>query len=184
MIFPLRTNVLLLGLFIKRGANLNVPFSNTTDIDGWPLSSANSTGRSTSPQFIVMSAADVFQHPTHRVYELWQTDFTYFRVVGWGWYFLSTILDDYSRYIISWRLTTTMAACDVTDTLEDALAVTGHTEARVFITSEMSWTRKKNADQSPTPTGNPRLWVGGYHHFFLAYFRLKMIILLLLAHIV
>jgi len=85
----------------------------------------------TSPQFIVMSAADVFQNPTRHVHELWQTDFTYFRVVGWGWYFLSTILDDYSRYIISWRLTTTMAASDVTDTLEDALKATGLTEARV-----------------------------------------------------
>ncbi len=85
----------------------------------------------TSPQFVVISAADKFQHPTHRVHELWQTDFTYFRVVGWGWYFLSTVLDDYSRYIISWRLTTTMAAADVTDTLEDALAATGLSEARV-----------------------------------------------------
>ena len=53
----------------------------------------------TSPQFTVMSASDTFQHPTSRVHELWQTDFTYLRVVGWGWYFLSTILDDYSRYI-------------------------------------------------------------------------------------
>ena len=85
----------------------------------------------TSPQFMVMSAADCFQNPTHEVHELWQTDFTYFRVVGWGWYFLSTILDDYSRYIISWRLTTTMAASDVMDTLEDALKVTGLKHARV-----------------------------------------------------
>lgn len=45
----------------------------------------------TSPQFVVMSAADAFQNPTRYVHELWQTDFTYFRVVGWGWYFLSTI---------------------------------------------------------------------------------------------
>jgi transposase InsO family protein len=52
-------------------------------------------------------------------------------VVGWGWYFLSTILDDYSRYIISWRLMTTMAARDITDTLKDALEATGLTEARV-----------------------------------------------------
>jgi len=85
----------------------------------------------TSPQFMVMSASDKFQNPTCRINELWQTDFTYFRVVGWGWYFLSTVLDDYSRYIISWRLTTTMAAADVTDTLEDALAATGLSEVRV-----------------------------------------------------
>ena len=82
----------------------------------------------TSPQFIVMSAAATFQNPTWYVHELWQTDFTYFRVVGWGWYFLSTVLDDYSRYIISWRLTTTMAASDVTDTLKDALNATGLTK--------------------------------------------------------
>jgi len=31
----------------------------------------------TSPQFVVISAADKFQHPTNRVHELWQTDFTY-----------------------------------------------------------------------------------------------------------
>lgn len=85
----------------------------------------------TSPQFMVMSASDTFQNPTRRINELWQTDFTYFRVVGWGWYFLSTVLDDYSRYIISWRLTTTMAASDVTETLEDALTATGLSEARV-----------------------------------------------------
>ena len=85
----------------------------------------------TSPQFTVLAAADKFQYPTTRVHELWQTDFTYFRVIGWGWYFLSTILDDYSRYIISWRLTTTMAASDVTGTLEDALAVTGLVHACV-----------------------------------------------------
>ena len=85
----------------------------------------------TSPQFMVMSASDVFQNPTRRVHELWQTDFTYFRVVGWGWYFLSTVLDDYSRYIISWRLATSMMAGDVTNTLEDALKVTGLTKARV-----------------------------------------------------
>jgi len=85
----------------------------------------------TSPQFVVMSAADAFQQPTRRVHELWQTDFTYFRVVGWGWYFLSTVLDDYSRYIISWRLTTTMAASDVTATLKDALKATGLSQARL-----------------------------------------------------
>ena len=45
-------------------------------------------------------------------------------MVGWGWYFLLTIPDDYSHYIITWRLTTNMAAADVTDTLEDAQRAT------------------------------------------------------------
>jgi len=41
--------------------------------------------------------------------QLWQTDFTYLKVIGWGWYYPSTILDDCSRYIIAWKLCTTMA---------------------------------------------------------------------------
>ena len=75
-----------------------------------------------SPAFIVMQAADKFSHPTTRVNELWQTDFTYLKVIGWGWFYLSTVLDDYSRFILAWRLCTGMAASDVSDTLEDALA--------------------------------------------------------------
>jgi len=58
-----------------------------------------------------MSASDKFQHPPSRVHELWQTGFTYFRVVGWGWYFLSTIVDDYSRYIITWTATHRFLYC-------------------------------------------------------------------------
>jgi putative transposase len=78
-----------------------------------------------SPAFTVIKAADKFQHPTKRVNELWQTDFTYFKIAGWGWYFLSTILDDYSRYIVAYKLTSTMNAEDVQDTLELALGKTG-----------------------------------------------------------
>jgi transposase InsO family protein len=39
-------------------------------------------------------------HPD-RPNEMWQTDFTYFKIIGWGWMYLSTVLDDYSRYIIA-----------------------------------------------------------------------------------
>ena len=49
---------------------------------------------------------------THRPNELWQTDFTYLQVVGWGWYYLSTVLDDDSRYILAWTLRTSMQASD------------------------------------------------------------------------
>ena len=79
----------------------------------------------TSPAFVVIAAANRFQHPTTRPNELWQTDFTYLRVVGWGWYYLSTVLDDYSRYILAWTLTTTMAATDVETTLDLARAQAG-----------------------------------------------------------
>jgi putative transposase len=75
----------------------------------------------TRPAFIVMKAADEFTDKTTAPNQLWQTDFTYLKVIGWGWYYLSTILDDFSRYIIAWKLCTTMKAEDVTDTLELAL---------------------------------------------------------------
>jgi transposase InsO family protein len=85
----------------------------------------------TSPAFVLIKAADSFQHPTRRPNELWQTDFTYLRVVGWGWYYLSTVLDDYSRYILAWRLGTTMQATDVMVTLDLARAQTGIDRVRV-----------------------------------------------------
>ena len=47
------------------------------------------------------------------------------RVIGWGCFYLSTILDDFSRYIIAWKLCTTIKAEDVTDTLQLALAASG-----------------------------------------------------------
>ena len=85
-----------------------------------------------SPAFIVLQASDRFQHPTTRVNQLWQTDFTYLKVIGWGWFYLSTVLDDYSRFILAaWRLCTGMAASDVAATLEQALALAGLDRAKV-----------------------------------------------------
>jgi putative transposase len=78
-----------------------------------------------SPAYTVISAGDSFAHPTKRVHEMWQTDFTYFKIIGWGWYYLESILDDYSRYIIDWKLYTTMETEDVKDLLERAIVLTG-----------------------------------------------------------
>jgi transposase InsO family protein len=78
-----------------------------------------------APAFRLMIAADEFKDKTTAPNQLWQTDFTYLKVVGWGWFYLSTILDDYSRYVIAWKLCTTMKASDVTETLTLALATTG-----------------------------------------------------------
>jgi putative transposase len=66
-----------------------------------------------SPAYIVMKAVDEFKDKTTAPNQLWQTDFTYLKVTGWGWFYLSTILDDFSRYIIAWKLCTTMTAEDV-----------------------------------------------------------------------
>ena len=82
-------------------------------------------GLITSPAYIVMKAANEFKDKTTAPNQMWQTDFTYLKVNVWGWYYLSTILDDFSRYIVAWKLCSTMKAGDVTDTLEMALAASG-----------------------------------------------------------
>ena len=62
----------------------------------------------TSPAYIIIKAADEFKDKTTAPNQLWQTDFTYLKVTGWGWYYLSTVLDDFSRYIVAWKLCNTM----------------------------------------------------------------------------
>ncbi len=85
----------------------------------------------TSPAFVVIKAAKEFKDKTTRPNQLWQTDFTYLKVISWGQYYLSTILDDFSRYIIAWKLCTSMKVGDVTDTLELALQASGCDQATV-----------------------------------------------------
>jgi putative transposase len=82
-------------------------------------------GLITTPAHILLSASNEFKNKTNFVHELWQTDFTYFKILGWGWYYLSTILDDYSRYIIYWELCKTMKAEDVERTIERAMGAAG-----------------------------------------------------------
>jgi transposase InsO family protein len=82
-------------------------------------------GLITSPAYTVLSAKDKFDQPTVRINQLWQTDFTYLKIVHWGWYYLSTVMDDYSRYILSWRLCSGMSTEDVKATIDDAIAVSG-----------------------------------------------------------
>jgi transposase InsO family protein len=72
-----------------------------------------------SPAFMVIKAADAFKDKTTAPNQLWQTDFTYLKVIGWGWFYLSTVLDDFSRYIAAWKLCTSMRAEDVTAAVGD-----------------------------------------------------------------
>ena len=87
----------------------------------WDAERSKARDLITSPAYILMQASYKFQHPTRLVNEMWQTDFTYFKILGWGWYYPSSGLDDYSRFIVAWRLCTSMAASDVSDTLDGAL---------------------------------------------------------------
>ena len=72
-------------------------------------------------KLFLLSAANEFKDKTEFVHQMWQTDFTYFKVIAWGWYYLSTVLDDYSRYIIHWELCNSMKAEDVKRTVNTAI---------------------------------------------------------------
>ena len=74
----------------------------------------------TSPAYIGIKADEAFKDKTTA-----QTDFTYLKITGWGWCYLSTVLDDFSRFIVAWKLCATMKAKDVTATLDLALAASG-----------------------------------------------------------
>ena len=73
------------------------------------------------PAHMFMQADDEFKTKTRFVHQMWQTDFTYFKIIGRGWYYLSTILDDYSRYIVHWELCGSMKAEDVKRTVDRAI---------------------------------------------------------------
>lgn len=80
-----------------------------------------SHGLVTAPAFDTIAASKEYKDKTVRVHQMWQTDFTYLKIIGWGWYYLSTILDDYSRYIVHWELCPSMNAEDVKRTVTKAL---------------------------------------------------------------
>ena len=82
-------------------------------------------GLITSPAHLLMRADDEFKDKTTKVNQMWQTDFTYFKIIGWGWYYLSTVMDDYSRYIVYWELCSSMTSKDAEQSIESALQCTG-----------------------------------------------------------
>ncbi len=102
-----------------------------TDNHGWFISESSvyrilkERGLITSPAWILMQAADEYKDKTSYINQQWQTDFTYFKIIGWGWYFLSTVLDDFSRYIITWELCKNMETDDAKRSIEEAITETG-----------------------------------------------------------
>lgn len=87
-------------------------------------------GLVTTPGHILLLPSSEFKDKTMFVRQLWQTDFTYFKILGWGWYYLSIILDDYSCVVVHWELCKAMRAEDVQRTIEQAMRNTGLVEGQ------------------------------------------------------
>ena len=78
-----------------------------------------------------LTAAKEYHTKTTRPHQMWATDASYFRVVGWGYYYLVTVMDDYSRFILAWKLQRDMAADSLIEVLQEAVDATGMDEAPV-----------------------------------------------------
>jgi transposase InsO family protein len=80
---------------------------------------------------VKLVAGKEYHTKTTGPHQMWATDASYFRVVGWGYYYLVTVMDDYSRFIIAWRLQRDMSADSLIEVIQEAIDATGMTDVPV-----------------------------------------------------
>jgi putative transposase len=80
---------------------------------------------------VQLVAGKEYHTKTTQPHQMWATDASYFRVVGWGYYYLVTVMDDYSRFILAWKLQRDMSADSLIEVIQEAIDATGMTEVSV-----------------------------------------------------
>jgi len=78
-------------------------------------------------EILGFKAGKEYHRKTKRPNELWATDCAHLKVVDWGWYYLVTVMDDYSRFIVAWELKADMRAGSLIDVVQKAADLTGMT---------------------------------------------------------
>ena len=68
-----------------------------------------------------------YHRKTTGPHQMWATDASYFKVMGWGYYYLVTVLDDFSRFILAWKLQLDMTSDSFIEVVQDAVDLTGRT---------------------------------------------------------
>jgi len=79
-------------------------------------------------EIVGFKAAKEYHRKTKQPNELWASDCCHLKVIDWGWYYLITVMDDYSRFILGWDLKVDMTAISLTDVIQQAVDVTGMTD--------------------------------------------------------
>lgn len=77
------------------------------------------------PKIKRFPASSEYKVKPTRVNQQWQTDTTYLKIDRWGWFYLISVLDDYSRKILAWQLRLSMKAEDLSDVIEQACEFAG-----------------------------------------------------------
>ena len=72
-----------------------------------------------------LAAGKEYRRKTTGPHQMWATDASYFRVVGWDYYYLVTVMDDYSRFILAYRLQRDMTSDSFIEVVPDAMDRTG-----------------------------------------------------------
>jgi len=80
------------------------------------------------PPEMQLVAGKEYQRKTSGPHQMWATDASYFRVVGWGYYYMVTVMDDYSRSILAWKLQRDMTSDSLIQVVQLAIDATGMTE--------------------------------------------------------
>jgi len=84
-----------------------------------------------SAEIIGFKAAKEYRRKTKRPNELWATDCCHLRVIDWGWYYLETVMDDFSRFILGWDIKADMTGRSLEDVVQQAVDFTGMTDVPV-----------------------------------------------------
>ena len=98
----------------------------TTDNQGFSVSESTvyrilrSEGLVKSPE-MRLAAGKEYHRKTTGPNQMWATDASYFRVIGWGYYYMVTVMDDYSRFILAHKLQRDMTSDSFIEVVQEAV---------------------------------------------------------------
>ena len=107
-----------------------------TDNKGFPVSESTvyrifrREGLVKSPE-MQLKAGKEYHRKTTGPHQMWATDASSFKVIGWGYYSMVTVMEVYARFIIAHKLQRDMTSDSFIEVVQDAVDRTGMTEVPV-----------------------------------------------------